>query len=58
METTTVVLQNEQGEVQLFSDGNKAGKMDMSGIGEQLTGYQPEVDQEYEGQGLAKVLLQ
>lgn len=57
METTTVVLENVKGEVQLFSDGNKAGKMDISVIGEKLTVYHTEVDQQYEGKGFAKLLL-
>lgn len=57
METTTVVLENVKGEVQLFSDGNKAGKMDISVIGEKLTVYHTEVDQRYEGKGFAKLLL-
>ncbi|MCJ8152998.1 N-acetyltransferase [Chryseobacterium sp. SSA4.19] len=57
MEITTVVLENVKGEVQLFSDGNKAGKMDISVIGEKLTVYHTEVDQQYEGKGFARLLL-
>lgn len=33
MERTEVVLGNAKGEIQLFSDNNKAGKMDISVIG-------------------------
>lgn len=57
MEKTAVVLGNVKGEVQLFSDDNKAGKMDISVIGEKLTVYHTEVDPQYEGKGFAKLLL-
>ncbi|KQM43897.1 GNAT family N-acetyltransferase [Chryseobacterium sp. Leaf201] len=57
MEKTAVVLGNVKGEVQLFSDDNKAGKMDISVIGEKLTVYHTEVDPAYEGKGFAKLLL-
>lgn len=57
METTKVVLGNARGEVQLFSDDNKAGKMDISVIKDKLTVYHTEVDDEYAGNGFAKLLL-
>ena len=58
METTDVLLNGRKGEVQLFSDGEKAGKMDISVIGEKLTVYHTEVDSVYEGKGFAKILLE
>jgi predicted GNAT family acetyltransferase len=58
MERTEVVLANVRGEVQLFSDDNKAGKMDISVIGKKLTVYHTEVNPEYEGRGFAKLLLE
>ncbi|KFC20603.1 GNAT family N-acetyltransferase [Chryseobacterium sp. FH1] len=58
METTKVVLGNARGEIQLFSDGNKAGKMDISIIKDRLTVYHTEVDDEYAGNGFAKLLLE
>ncbi|AZA75007.1 GNAT family N-acetyltransferase [Chryseobacterium indoltheticum] len=58
MERTEVVLGNAKGEIQLFSDNNKAGKMDISVIGKKLTVYHTEVDEEYAGKGLAKLLLE
>jgi len=57
METTKVVLGNVRGEIQLFSDDKKAGKMDISVIGNKLTVYHTEVDDEYAGNGFAKLLL-
>lgn len=57
METTKVVLENVRGEVQLFSDDKKAGKMDISVIKDKLTVYHTEVDDEYAGNGFAKLLL-
>ncbi|CEJ68702.1 hypothetical protein BN1195_00991 [Chryseobacterium oranimense G311] len=57
METTKVVLGNVRGEVQLFSDDKKIGKMDISVIGNKLTVYHTEVDDEYAGNGFAKLLL-
>jgi len=57
METTKVVLENVRGEVQLFSDEKKAGKMDISVIKDKLTVYHTEVDDEYAGNGFAKLLL-
>ena len=58
MERTEVVLGNVRGEVQLFSDDNKAGKMDISVVGKKLTVYHTEVNPEYEGRGFAKLLLE
>jgi len=57
MEKTEVVLGNARGEVQLFSDDKKAGKMDISVIKNKLTVYHTEVDEEYAGRGFAKLLL-
>ncbi|WP_294296499.1 GNAT family N-acetyltransferase [uncultured Chryseobacterium sp.] len=57
METTKVVLGNARGEIQLFSDENKAGKMDISVIKNKLTVYHTEVDEQYAGKGFAKILL-
>ncbi|MBD3906103.1 N-acetyltransferase [Chryseobacterium sp. Ch-15] len=57
METTKVVLGNVRGEIQLFSDDKKAGKMDISVIKGKLTVYHTEVDDEYAGNGFAKLLL-
>lgn len=58
MEITKVVLGNLRGEIQLFSDDKKAGKMDISVIGKKLTVYHTEVDEEYAGKGFAKILLE
>lgn len=57
METTKVVLGNVRGEIQLFSNDKKAGKMDISVIKGKLTVYHTEVDDEYAGNGFAKLLL-
>ncbi|MGV3761928.1 GNAT family N-acetyltransferase [Parapedobacter sp.] len=58
METTEIVLDGKhRGEVELFSDGKKAGKMDISVSGDKLTVYHTEVDTIYEGRGFAKLLL-
>src|SRR5690606_12682137 len=58
METTEVVLGGRhRGEVELFSDGKKAGKMDISVSGDKLTVYHTEVNTAYEGRGFAKLLL-
>ncbi len=58
MERTEVVLGNVKGEIQLFSDDKKAGKMDISVIGSKLTVYHTEVSDEFEGRGFAKILLE
>lgn len=46
------------GEIQLFSDDKKAGKMDISIEDGKLTVYHTEVNPEYEGRGFAKILLE
>ncbi|KMQ64521.1 acetyltransferase [Chryseobacterium angstadtii] len=58
MERTEIVLGNVRGEIQLFSDDQKAGKMDISVIGKKLTVYHTEVNPEHEGKGFAKILLE
>ncbi|WBX98183.1 GNAT family N-acetyltransferase [Chryseobacterium gambrini] len=58
MERTEVVLGNVRGEIQLFSDDKKAGKMDISVIKDKLTVYHTEVSEEFEGRGFAKILLE
>lgn len=59
METTKVILNEKgRGEVQLFSDDSKAGKMDISVHEPRLTVYHTEVDPQYEGRGFAKLLLE
>jgi predicted GNAT family acetyltransferase len=45
------------GEVQLFSDDEKAGKIDISVSDGKLRVYHTEVDTEYKGKGFAKLLL-
>ncbi|KDN54302.1 GNAT family N-acetyltransferase [Flavobacterium seoulense] len=58
MERITVILNDKnRGEIQLFFDENKAGKMDISVSGNLLTVYHTEVDEIYNGRGFAKVLL-
>lgn len=58
METTEVVLgEKNRGVVQLFSDGDKAGEMDIAVNGKRLIVYHTEVKTEYEGKGFAKLLL-
>jgi len=58
MEKTTVVINtNNSGEIQLYSDDNKVGKMDISVQGDLLTVYHTEVDEEHSGKGFAKLLL-
>lgn len=59
MENTKVVFEegSTKGEVQLFSDGNKAGKMDISVENGKLRVFHTEVNPEYEGRGFAKLLL-
>lgn len=58
MERTEIVLGNVKGEIQLFSEDHKAGKMDISVIGKKLTVYHTEVDPEHEGKGFATILLE
>lgn len=58
MESTNVVLRKAPyGEVQLFSDGIKAGRMTMAISDDQLTVYHTEVKPEFNGHGFAKLLL-
>jgi uncharacterized protein len=58
MENIKVVIDNKGvGEVQLFDNDIKAGKMDISITNEKLTVYHTEVAPEFEGRGFAKVLL-
>ncbi|SFT35691.1 hypothetical protein SAMN05421857_0346 [Chryseobacterium formosense] len=58
MENTKVIFTEDSiGEVQLFSDDKKAGKMDISVSDGKLRVYHTEVDPEYEGKGFAKLLL-
>ena len=58
MESTQVVFGNGvKGEVQLFSNNIKTGKMDIAMTNGQLTVYHTEVLPEFEGRGFAKLLL-
>ncbi|PRD48457.1 GNAT family N-acetyltransferase [Sphingobacterium haloxyli] len=59
MENTQVIFKEDgiYGEVQLFSDDEKVGKMDISVADGKLRVYHTEVDVEHEGKGFAKLLL-
>jgi uncharacterized protein len=58
MEHTTVVLtQGSHGEVQVFSDDTKAGKMNIVVTHGKLIVSHTEVDSAFEGRGFAKLLL-
>lgn len=59
MENTKVIFKEDSayGEVQLFSDDKKAGKMDISVTDGKLRVYHTEVDTAYEGRSFAKLLL-
>lgn len=58
METTQVSINaSSYGEVQLFSDAIKAGKMDIAVSNGKLTVFHTEVSPEFEGRGFAKLLL-
>jgi uncharacterized protein len=58
MEAVKVIVNDHGvGEVQLFLDDVKAGKMDIAVRKEKLTVYHTEVLPEFEGRGLAKLLL-
>ena len=58
MEKTKVVLKNNAyGEVELFSDDKKVGKMDIAVSDGKLTVFHTEVDSKFEGRGFAKLLL-
>lgn len=60
MERTALVLQdNGYGEIALYSDDKKVGKMDIS-VKQQnqlLIAFHTEVDDAYAGRGFAKILL-
>src|SRR5688572_20075819 len=58
MESTKVVFTaRARGEVQLFSDDIKVGKMNIAITGRKLTVFHTEVAPEFEGRGFAKLLL-
>lgn len=58
MENTKVVLKdNGTGEIQLFSDGKKAGEMAIAIVNGKLVVYHTEVYAAFEGKGFAKLLL-
>lgn len=59
MENTKVVFKDDDmyGEVQLFSDDEKVGKMDISVEDGKLRVYHTEVNAAYKGRGFAKLLL-
>jgi predicted GNAT family acetyltransferase len=52
-----VIDNNGSGEVQLFDNDIKAGKMDIAITNGKLTVFHTEVSPEFEGRGFAKVLL-
>ena len=58
MENVKVVIRNIRGEVQLFSDDKKAGKMDIALVEDTLTVYHTEVDPAFEGKGFGRLLLE
>lgn len=59
MENTRVVFKDDSinGEVQLFSEGKMAGKMEISVEKGKLRVFHTEVNSEYAGRGFAKQLL-
>jgi len=58
MESTQVVFTGRAyGEIQLFSDEIKAGKMNIAVTDGRLTVFHTEVSPAFEGQGFAKLLL-
>lgn len=58
MESTKVILTGRAyGEIQLFSDEIKAGKMNIAITDGRLTVFHTEVSPEFEGRGFAKLLL-
>ena len=58
MENTKVIInENNSGEIQLYFDDNKIGKMDISVKDNLFTVYHTEVDEAYNGRGFAKLLL-
>lgn len=59
METTKLVLDGHNfGEIELYSDNAKAGKMEISVAEGLLTVYHTEVDEAYTGKGFGKILLE
>lgn len=59
MERTEVVLDEKNGgEIQLFSNDKKAGKMDIAISRDLLRIFHTEVRDEYAGKGFAKLLLE
>lgn len=59
MESTKVIFNHDSiyGEVQLFSDGKKAGKMDVSLRNRKFRVFHTEINPGYGGRGFAKLLL-
>lgn len=58
MKNTEIIFkENGFGEILLFSDEKKAGEMAISVRGQKLTVYHTEVYPEFEGNGLAAMLL-
>lgn len=59
MESTRIHFYDDEiyGEVQLFSDDIKVGKMDISVAHGKLRVYHTEVNAEYRGRGFSKLLL-
>ena len=51
-----VVLKSPYGELQLFTNNVKAGKMDIAISGEELTVFHTEVKFKFGGRGYAKLL--
>lgn len=59
MESTKIAFKGRAyGEVQLFTDEVKVGKMDIAITNGRLTVFHTEVDPEFEGRGFAKLLLE
>lgn len=56
-ETKVVLNEHKVGEIELYSDGHKAGKMDIAIKRNLLPVYHTEVSEEYNGRGFAKLLL-
>jgi len=58
LENTKIVFSDGiHGEIQLFSDQEKVGNMDISLADGKLRVYHTEVNRAYEGKGFAKLLL-
>lgn len=51
-------IRHRRGEIQLFSESRKAGKMDIAIIESRLVVYHTEVEEKFEGRGFAKLLLE